>query len=80
MGTSILVVDDEESLRITLAANLELSGFEVVEAANGTQALEILENRAFDVVLSDIRMPGMNGVELFQKRSSRRGRACRWCS
>ncbi|MBS2029993.1 MAG: response regulator [Deltaproteobacteria bacterium] len=67
MGTSILVVDDEESLRITLAANLELSGFEVVEAANGTEALQILEKRAFDVVLSDIRMPGMNGVELFQR-------------
>ena len=39
----------------------------MAEAANGEEALRILEGRAFDVVLTDIRMPGMNGVELFQR-------------
>ena len=65
-GTRILLVDDEESLRVTLAANLELEGYEVVEAASGEEALELAANQAFDIVLSDIRMPGMNGVDLFR--------------
>jgi DNA-binding NtrC family response regulator len=61
------VVDDEESLRTTLAANLELDGFDVVEAADGTEALELVRQRDFDLVLTDIRMPGMNGVDLFRE-------------
>lgn len=65
-GTRVLLVDDEESLRITLAANLELEGYEVVEAGSGEEALELAEKQAFDLVLSDIKMPGMNGVELFR--------------
>ena len=68
----ILLVDDEPTLRMTLVANLELEGFEVVEAENGEQALRILGEQDFDLVLTDIRMPGMNGVEMFQRmRSSR---------
>lgn len=64
-GTSrVLVVDDEASLLMTLVANLELEGFEVMEARNGTQALALIEAHEFAVVLSDIRMPGLNGVEL----------------
>ncbi len=62
----ILVVDDEESLRITLAANLELEGYEVVEAATGEEALERVRERPVDVVLADIRMPGLHGVELYR--------------
>lgn len=61
----ILLVDDEEGLRITLAANLELEGFEVVEATDGRHAVELLETGTFDLVLSDIRMPRMTGIELF---------------
>ena len=61
----ILIVDDEESLRFTLAANLELEGFTVIEAESGSHALEILKAESVDLVLSDIRMPGMSGVELF---------------
>lgn len=60
----ILVVDDEAPLLMTLAANLELEGFEVMEAANAEQALALIAEHTFDVVLSDIRMPGMNGVDL----------------
>lgn len=62
----VLLVDDEDGLRTTLAANLELDGFEVVEAADGAEALEHAERRSFDLVVTDIRMPGMNGVELFR--------------
>lgn len=70
-ATRILLVDDEESLRVTLAANLELEGYEVVEAGSGEAALELAERETFDVVLSDIRMPGMNGVELFRALRAR---------
>jgi len=60
----ILVVDDEASLLMTLVANLELEGFDVSEAKNAEQALAELRTREFDLVLSDIRMPGMSGVDL----------------
>jgi DNA-binding NtrC family response regulator len=63
----ILLVDDEGSLRVTLAANLELDGFQVVEAESGERALELLRDGAFDLMLSDIRMPGISGAELFQR-------------
>ena len=71
-GMRILLVDDEESLRITLAANLELEGYEVVEAGSGEEALALAEHERFDLVLSDIRMPGMNGVDLFRALRARR--------
>jgi len=66
-GHRVLVVDDEAGLRTTLAANLELDGFEVVEAEDGAQALARAREQDFDVVLTDIRMPGMSGVELFRQ-------------
>jgi DNA-binding NtrC family response regulator len=62
----LLIVDDEDSLLMTLVANLELEGFEVVGAETALSALELLHREAFDLVLTDIRMPGMNGVELFR--------------
>jgi DNA-binding NtrC family response regulator len=62
----VLVVDDESSMLVTLAANLELEGMEIVTAASGALALELVKAQRFDLVLSDIRMPGMNGVELFR--------------
>lgn len=63
----VLVVDDEAGLRTTLAANLELEGFEVSEAPTAEAALEQLQHQRFDVIVSDIRMPGMTGVELFRR-------------
>jgi DNA-binding NtrC family response regulator len=66
MSVRILVVDDEHNLRMTIAANLELEGFEVVEAEDGETALALVKAQPFDLVLSDVRMPGMNGVDLFR--------------
>lgn len=66
-GKRVLVIDDEEGMRITLAASLELEGYEVVEARDGIQALELVRQQEFTLVISDIRMPGLNGVETFRE-------------
>lgn len=66
----VLLVEDEPGVRMTLAGNLELEGFEVVEAASAEEALGLLAREPVDLVLSDIRMPGMGGVSLL--RSVRR--------
>ena len=63
----VLVVDDEGALLRTITANLELDGFEVVAAEGAARALEIAARETFDLVLTDIRMPGMDGVELFRR-------------
>lgn len=60
----LLVVDDEAALLLTLVANLELEGFDVVEAGGAERALELVRASHFDLVLSDIRMPGMNGIDM----------------
>ncbi len=63
----VLIVDDERSLLITLVANLELEGFDVVAAADAAHALELVREETFDLLLTDVRMPGMNGVDLFRQ-------------
>jgi CheY-like chemotaxis protein len=63
----ILLVEDEESLRITLAANVELEGHGVIEASDGQSALALLGSVKIDLILSDIRMPGIGGVELLRR-------------
>ena len=68
----ILVVDDEAPLLMTLVANLELEGFDVKEASSAEHALQLIAEHDFDVVLSDIKMPGMNGVDLCREIRRRR--------
>jgi DNA-binding NtrC family response regulator len=63
----VLIVDDDASLRMTLAGNLDLAGFTVVESANAAEALQAFAQESFDLVLSDIRMPGIDGVEMFRR-------------
>lgn len=63
----VLVVDDEDSVRLTLVANLELEGFETLEARNGAEAVEVIKSRDdIDLVLTDVRMPILGGLELFR--------------
>jgi two-component system, NtrC family, response regulator AtoC len=66
MGTTtrILVVDDEESVRHQIAALLKLKGFEVEAIGDGRAALALLEERPCDLVLCDVRMPGMDGLSV----------------
>jgi len=59
----VLVVDDEERFRLTLAKLLTVSGLEVTTLGSGQEALEALRQAPFDVIVLDVRMPGMNGIE-----------------
>ena len=63
---SILVVDDESAMRLLLTAILEEEGYLVTAAQNGKEAWELIQKRTFDLVISDYRMPQMNGLELLK--------------
>lgn len=66
MKHRILVVDDEESIREFLDIMLRKEGYEVTMAQDGEQAVEILKKKTFDMVISDMQMPKMNGIELLK--------------
>jgi two-component system response regulator HydG len=65
--TRILVVDDEKNIRTTLADILSEKGYEVSTAGTGERAVKLCSKRVFDVVLLDVRMPGIDGVEAFRR-------------
>lgn len=60
----ILVADDDDGVRVGLVANLELEGYQVVEARDGTQAIALLAEQSFDLIVSDVVMPGASGAEV----------------
>jgi CheY-like chemotaxis protein len=66
-STGILVVDDLESHRKTLRAILEETGYEVSEAEDGRHAIAIAAGKHHDIILMDVVMPGMNGLETFEE-------------
>lgn len=59
----LLVVDDEENIRFLFKEELEEEGYAVDVASNGLEALDKIKHAAFDLVILDIKMPGMNGIE-----------------
>ena len=63
----ILVAEDDEAMRAYLARALQNAGYDVVAVDRGTHALPYLENEHFDLLLSDIVMPEMDGIELAQR-------------
>ncbi len=63
----VLVVDDQKSMRLTLAAILEDQGYDVTEVEDGYRAIEAVERVPFDLVFLDIKMPGINGVQTFRE-------------
>ncbi|KPJ55796.1 MAG: hypothetical protein AMJ42_06215 [Deltaproteobacteria bacterium DG_8] len=65
MKKKILVVDDDFKIRTTMAHILEYEGYSVSLAEDGISALRSLGNDEFDVLITDIRMPTMDGIELF---------------
>ena len=63
----ILLAEDEEAMRTYLARALQNAGYDVVAVDRGTEALPLLESQHFDLLLSDIVMPELDGIELAQR-------------
>ena len=64
---SILIVDDEESVRDSLYNWFTEDGYRVETAENARKALTLLESDQFDIILADIKMPGMDGLEMLRR-------------
>ena len=63
----ILLVEDEETIRVTLGDDLVAAGHRVTALREGSEARSLLENRVFDVVITDIRLPGSDGLQILHK-------------
>ncbi|HEY3294406.1 MAG TPA: response regulator [bacterium] len=71
MSAKLLVADDEKNLRELYRMELEEEGYEVETAGNATEVLGKLETSDYDVIVLDIQMPGMSGIDLLQKIMAR---------
>ena len=67
MPETILLVDDEEMILDSLSAILEKEGYQVACARDGGEALALLKQKSFDLVITDVRMPGMSGLEMVEQ-------------
>jgi CheY-like chemotaxis protein len=66
-STSILIVDDNPSMAMTLADILDAKGFIVYSALSGAEALKVLQEHPVDILLTDVKMPDMDGVTLYRQ-------------
>ena len=66
MGKKILVVDDSESIREVVSFTLENAGHQVLVAIDGHDALKFLDGSELDLVITDLHMPNMNGIDLIK--------------
>jgi serine phosphatase RsbU (regulator of sigma subunit) len=66
-SATLLIIDDDEVVRASLAAYLEDSGFDVLQADNGLQGLEVFQREEPDLVICDLRMPQVDGLELIRR-------------
>ncbi len=71
MNKQILVVDDEPNVRLNYRITLETEGLDICEAGCGAKALELLPGREFDLAILDMRMPGMDGLDLLAEMRRR---------
>lgn len=62
----ILAVDDSTTMRQMVSFTLTNAGHEVAEARSGDEAIKLVKTRKFDLIISDVNMPGMNGIELIR--------------
>ena len=67
MAAQILLVDDEEMVRMQIRSSLELEGYEVREASNGREAMDILATYKPDLMITDILMPEKEGIETIRE-------------
>jgi two-component system, response regulator, stage 0 sporulation protein F len=63
----VLIVDDQNGIRILLAELLKLDGYVALTASCGVDALELIEQHTFDLVILDVKMPGMDGIEILAR-------------
>jgi two-component system chemotaxis response regulator CheY len=74
MAKNVLLVDDSSTMRKIISRSLRQAGLdfgEIYEAGDGQEALVMLEKESIDIVLSDINMPNMNGIEFLREKSNR---------
>ena len=67
MNERLLIVDDETNVRLSFRMTLETEGYEIFEARSGEQAVRLLAEHSFALAILDVRMPGMDGLELLAK-------------
>jgi two-component system response regulator (stage 0 sporulation protein F) len=67
MAEKVLIVDDQFGIRILLNEVLQREGYDTYQAANGLQALEIVQDNKPDLVLLDMKIPGMDGIEILKR-------------
>jgi len=67
IGKRVLVVDDEENLRRVTQLKLQQAGYEAMTASDGRQALEVLARNPHDLIITDLKMPGMSGMDLLRR-------------
>ncbi len=70
MGKSIISVDDSSTMRRMVSFTLKAAGYDVIEAGDGAEALDLLRTRSVDLVISDINMPRVDGIELTRQLRS----------
>ena len=73
--TTVLVVEDDDDIRANITRLLKLEGYTIVSAANGHEALQRMRQVQCDVVISDVNMPGMGGLELLDAIRADKARA-----
>lgn len=67
MGQKILIIDDSNSMRGILRSALSGGGFEIIEAADGHEALATLDRQGVDLIITDVNMPGMDGITVVRE-------------
>ncbi len=75
MGEKILIVDDQYGIRILLNEIFQKEGYQTFQAANGVQALSIVKSEDPDMVILDMKIPGMDGLEILKRIKKMEARA-----
>ncbi|MCK5944917.1 MAG: sigma-54-dependent Fis family transcriptional regulator, partial [Planctomycetes bacterium] len=65
-GMRILLVEDEQTIAVTLVDDLEAAGYEVLHVADGKEGIAELQRKGYDVVITDVRLPGADGLEVLK--------------
>ena len=71
MAKTIMIVDDSTSLRQVVGITLKRAGFDVIEAGDGLQALDKLDGRKINLIISDVNMPNMDGISFVSMAKQR---------